>query len=205
MAERAHPDLPGFQNRVSLRWRLGIVPWITWKRSAYRAALKWRYRWAQPYCRGRDVLDVPCGMGWGTSMLRGCRSVTGLDRDQGAIEEARQRYGSLATFQVGDMTNIPFEDDRFDAVCCLEGIEHISREQGKSFLSESRRVLRERGLLFLSSPYSASGAHSGNPFHAHEYRPDEIAAALFQSGYKIEDSIERQVDKMRVLYLRCRG
>jgi 2-polyprenyl-3-methyl-5-hydroxy-6-metoxy-1,4-benzoquinol methylase len=203
MSERAHPDDPNFHDRWDFRLRRGIIPSFRKHPNPYRAAFMWRYRWASQYCRGKDVLDVPCGMGWGTSLISGPRSLTGVDLNADAITEANGRYGRKAKFVVGDMGRLEFADASFDVICCLEGIEHVPVEVGHSFLRESSRVLRPEGTLLLSSPYCHTKPHSGNPFHIHEYQPDEIKGAVGKSFF-VEDVITRDVDNLTVLYLRCR-
>lgn len=203
MSERAHPDDPNFHDRWDFRLRRGVIPWFRRHRNPYRAAFLWRYRWASQYCRGRDVLDVPCGMGWGTSLITGARSLTGVDLNPDAIAEANGRYGHKAKFLVGDMGRLEFPDASLDVICCLEGIEHVPVEVAQSFLQESSRVLRSQGTLLLSSPYCRTKSHSGNPFHIREYQPEEIKGAV--SKYLlVEDIITKDVDDLTVLYLRCR-
>jgi ubiquinone/menaquinone biosynthesis C-methylase UbiE len=203
MSERAHPDDPNFQDHWGFRLRRGIFPWFKRHRNPYRAAFLWRYRWASQYCRGRDVLDIPCGMGWGTSLITAPRSLTGVDLNVDAISEANRRYARKAKFIVGDMGRLEFEDSSFDVVCCLEGIEHVPLEVGQSFLRECSRVLRPEGTLLLSSPYCRTKPHSGNPFHIHEYQPEEIKAAVSKYFF-VDDVITKDVDDLTVLYLRCR-
>ena len=203
MSERAHPDDPCFRDRVSFRLRRGIVPWIEIERNPYKVAFLWRYKWVSDYCTGKDVLDVPCGMGWGTSQIRGAKSLVGLDLSEEAIGEANRRYGTLARFQCGDMARLEFGDSSFDVVACLEGIEHVPVEIGRCFLKESERTLRPDGLLLLSSPYCRTMKHSGNPFHIHEYQPEEIHA-LVSEFFAIETVTTQEVDIMKVLYMRCR-
>lgn len=203
MAERAHPNDPSFRFPLRFRWRKGFIPWLSWHQSPYRKALIWRYHWVKQFCSGCDVLDVPCGMGLGTYMLRGCRSLTGIDISEDAIEEAKQRYGSKVNFRVGSMSSLEFSDSTFDIVCCLEGIEHVTLEEGKSFLAEANRVLRNGGQLFLSSPHCLKGGHSGNQYHVHEYRPEEICS-LIEDYFEIEETIVESVDVMVVTYIRAR-
>jgi hypothetical protein len=45
--------------------------------------------------------------------------------------------------------------------------------------------------------------HSGNPFHIHEYQPEEIQA-LVSELFAIENVTTQEVDIMKVLYMRCR-
>lgn len=203
MAERAHPDDPGFQNRWKFGWRRGLVPWLQCERTPWRAEFDWRYKWAGKFCSGRDVLDIPCGMGWGTSLLPRCRSLLGMDISEEAIAEAQQRYRGRPEFRLGSMEKIDCADGSLDVVCCLEGIEHVSVDAGQMFLKEAHRVLREDGLLLISSPSCPNGQHSGNPHHVHEYRPDEIAR-LIGERFEIQEKVERPVSTTVVSYICAR-
>jgi ubiquinone/menaquinone biosynthesis C-methylase UbiE len=201
-SERSHPKNPGFKTQWTLRWRKKIIPWISRTRSPYRESLFWRYKWVRKHCQGRDVLDVPCGMGWGTSMLKGCRSLVGVDICPEAIQEAKERYGKRADFMIGDMSSLKFPDTSFDVVCCLEGIEHVQCSTARKFMREAHRVLRDQGMLFLSSPYSELG-NSRNEYHIHEYPPEEIKE-LIEKYFQIEEVKIREVDTIEVRYFRCR-
>jgi len=136
-----------------------------------------RYRWAEGLARDREVLDVACGTGYGISVLAraGARRALGVDISPDALDQARERAGDLEEFVVGDLHNLPCEDHSFDLVTCFETIEHVADpERG---LDELRRVLRPDGLLLLSSP-NRDVYIPGNPFHVHEYTPDELEKAL---------------------------
>lgn len=203
MAERANPDSEAFKGKLCVRWKWRIVPVLEWKPNPYRMALKRRYRWVNRHCRGKSVLDVPCGMGWGTSMLRSARRVVGVDVDRDAVAEASTRYPHFGEFKVGDMSTLDFDDGEFDVVCCLEGIEHVSREIGEKFIREAARCLGKEGELFLSSPYCTMGGHSGNPYHIHEYRPEEILQ-LVRPYFSVVEQTEVEVDVLTVVYLQLR-
>lgn len=137
-----------------------------------------RYLWASQAVAGKRVLDAGCGLSYGTRILAsaGASCVTGVDVDQGAIEEARRRIPELAgDLQRGDIRDLPFGEDSFDVVVCFETIEHV--EESERALSEFRRVLGPGGLLLVSSPNPAVYP-PGNEHHVHEYRPDELTAAV---------------------------
>ena len=201
MLERAHPD--AFRNKWVFRLRRGYIPWITRVRNPYREAFFWRYRWVSANANALDVLDVPCGMGWGTSLIQGARTIVGVDIDLPSVKEAAHRYGKYATFHQGDMGDLDFADGSFDLVSCLEGIEHVPMQTARRFLKEAARVLRPNGRLLLSSPYCRDGRHSGNQFHVHEYQTDELLEIL-SSNFLVEDIISREVDYLTVQYVRCR-
>lgn len=203
MAERAHPDLDGFRDRWRLKWRFRLLPWPTREPNPYRLEVLWRYQWVAPHCVNKDVVDIPCGMGWGTSLIKQTRSLRGFDISSEAIAEARRRYGSHAQFTQGSMERLELPDESADTIVCLEGIEHVPQEVAKSFVNDARRVLRHDGQLLLSSPHCSSGEHSGNPYHVYEYQPQEMRA-LLETCFVVDDVISRQVDNMVIHYFRAR-
>jgi glycine/sarcosine N-methyltransferase len=106
------------------------------------------------------VLDCSCGIGTQAIALglRGHR-VTGTDISSSAVHravrEAARREVRLPAV-VADMRQLPFVDARFDVVISADNaVPHLLRaEDVRAALSEMRRVLRDGGLLLLSTrPY----------------------------------------------------
>lgn len=138
-----------------------------------------RYWWAAQVVEGKDVLDAGCGTGYGMELLAaaGARSVTGIDGDFRAVEEARRRFGEADAVVHGDLRDLELPDAAFDVVVCWEVIEHL--EKGSPMLGELRRVLRSDGVLLVSSP-NPDVYPPGNEHHLHEYRPDELVASVVE-------------------------
>jgi SAM-dependent methyltransferase len=135
-----------------------------------------RYEWVAPLAAGKDVLDAGCGVGWGSARLAdaGARSVVGVDLDELSLENARQR-SDQATFVRGDLLSLPFEDGSFDLVVSFETIEHV--QQPDRAIDELRRVLRDGGLVAVSTP-NRGVYPEGNPFHLHELTSQELEQLL---------------------------
>jgi SAM-dependent methyltransferase len=131
-----------------------------------------RYRFAAPHVGGRRVLDAGCGVGWGSALLleAGATEVVGLDLDPDAVTDARARVPD-ASFVVGNLLDLPFDDDSFDLVVCFEAIEHTG--DTARTLDQLARVLKTSGLLFVSSPNPAVYP-AGNPFHMNEETPEVL-------------------------------
>lgn len=136
-----------------------------------------RYRWAGQLVAGRTVLDAGCGVGYGTAMLAGAgaREVVGLDLSADAVEAARRTAPANASFHVGDVHALPFDDGRFELVVCFEVIEHV--ESQDEVIGELARVLAPGGVLAISSP-NRDVYPAGNPHHLHEYVPEELRSAV---------------------------
>ena len=138
-----------------------------------------RYEFAAPFCRGNEVLDAGCGVGYGSAFLAGvARRVVGVDRDEQAIAYARKRYARPnVEFRVGDLLRLEVDDASFDAVCSFETIEHL--DYADAFVAEMARVLRPGGAFVVSTPRAQETiAAPENPFHRVELSRSDFEALL---------------------------
>jgi SAM-dependent methyltransferase len=136
-----------------------------------------RYRYAASQVKGKRVLDAGCGMAYGSALLReaGAASVVGIDIATSVLDAVRDDMPDGVELCAGDVTSLDLPDDSFDVVVCFELIEHV--EQQDRAVAELRRVLTADGLLIISSP-NRKAYVPGNPYHVHEYEPEELRAAL---------------------------
>ncbi len=96
--------------------------------------------------RHQRVLDLPCGKGGFSQMLldRGVEVVSADLHPEVFIVPGRS--GIHADLNAA----LPFSDGEFDAMVCIEGIEHI--ENPHLLAREANRILRTDGKLYLSTP-----------------------------------------------------
>lgn len=106
---------------------------------------------------GRRVLDLGCGDGDLLAHLaaRGAevRGTTYLDRDHDYIRHRDHHEGGIDVPVDGGINlnePLPYDDASFDVVVSTEVIEHI--EGHRNFVSEAGRVLRDGGVLVLTTP-----------------------------------------------------
>lgn len=140
-----------------------------------------RYGWARRAVAGLEVLDAACGEGYGSAILAGAaRRVHGVDLSDQAIAHARARYRlDNLEFHAANCLELPFEDDRFDAVVSFETLEHLDAHD--ALLAEFRRVLKPSGFVLLSSPdkktYSDDSGYD-NPYHVRELYREQLEALV---------------------------
>jgi len=141
-----------------------------------------RYLATQGLVKGKTVLDIACGSGYGTKLIaKYAKKVYGVDVDYDSVEYARQNFaGKNIEFSVGDATKIPLDNDSVDVVVTFETIEHVKNY--KQFLSEINRVLSPDGLAIVSTPNDLEFAE-GNHFHLHEFKYKELLD-LLKKDYK---------------------
>ena len=97
------------------------------------------------------ILDIGCGNGRLLKRLRG-KSVryVGIDFSKALINEARNKFPGYH-FQIANAINLPFPNNSFDKVYAIAFLHHIpSKKARKQVIKESKRVLKERGLLILT-------------------------------------------------------
>ena len=117
---------------------------------------------------GQSALDVACSTGLGARLLAEAvgpqGSVTGVDNDEAmlAVAEAVNASPSAApiTWRQASADDMPFADQAFDYVLCLEGIQFFPNRTRA--VREMRRVLRTDGVLVAS----VWGAIESNPGYA---------------------------------------
>jgi len=136
------------------------------------------YRWACTHARGKRVLDVGCGEGYGAAELAGvARWVVGLDSDRSALFHAARRYRvpNLSWVQA-TAECLPFRSASVDVVCCFQVLEHLVTPT--QFLAEVRRVLAPGGLLILTTPNREAVLSGLNPHHVREYDAEKLRELL---------------------------
>ena len=137
-----------------------------------------RYLFAARFVRGRRVLDVASGVGYGADLLRsaGATEVVALDRSSEAVRYGEKHHSQFGpTYVLGDVESLPLQSGQFDVVVSFETIEHVA--DYRRFLAEVKRALRPDGLFIVSTP-NRGIYPDGNPFHTKEFTFDEFEGAL---------------------------
>jgi SAM-dependent methyltransferase len=157
-----------------------FVPWA--REGAVAYAHLHRYLWASNLVKGKRVLDLASGEGYGANMLaRDAAYVCGVDIDDDAIQHARAKYvRPNLEFLKGSITEVPIRGENpFDVVVCFEAIEHIEAQE--ALLREVVRLVKPEGLFIVSTPNKAvyrAENEDPNPFHVKELTFDEFHALL---------------------------
>ncbi|MGD9317459.1 MAG: class I SAM-dependent methyltransferase [Anaerolineae bacterium] len=101
------------------------------------------------------VLDVATGTGRLPLALLRERfrgQIVGLDLSRGMLGQARRKlrpYGDQVCLIWQDASQLPFDDNTFDAVACMESLEFMPRPL--EALAEMVRVLAPGGMLLLTN------------------------------------------------------
>ncbi|MEP7361760.1 MAG: methyltransferase domain-containing protein [Acidobacteriota bacterium] len=142
-----------------------------------------RYLFASRLARGKRVVDLGSGSGYGSAALaEQAIQVTGVEIAAEAVEFAQERYGSpKVQFVRASATETGLDKAAYDLVVAFEVIEHLTN--WGDLIREAKRLLKPGGQFVVSTPnrdyYAESRRLAGpNPFHEYEFDFSEFETAL---------------------------
>ena len=109
-------------------------------------------RWLSQDKKG--FLDLGCGLGRHCILFaKNGFEVFAFDLSENAIERTRDWMESeslKATYNVGDMLELPYSDGSMDCILCRNVISHTDTEGIKLVIKELARVLKKDGECYLT-------------------------------------------------------
>lgn len=107
-----------------------------------------RFQLASKYMKGngKKILDVGCGLGVLFDYVKPGSELFGIDISKEAIKLAKKR-NPKADFRVGSASKLPYKNNIFDQVYCLEVLYYL-RDDTDAF-NEIYRVVKENGEVVI--------------------------------------------------------
>jgi len=142
----------------------------------------WRYNETLQYIQNKVVLDVGCGVGYGSFIMSDkAIKVIGIDDSMEAINFAHKHYRKpkIKHYCTDFLKMLQYVKDKIDVIIAFEIIEHI-KDTNKVF-----EVFKEINpeLFILSVPHLKCPM-GGNKFHHRHYGMDELVSRFYDIGYK---------------------
>lgn len=155
--------------------------------------------------RGARVADVGCGGGLLSESLAAAGArVTGIDMGEKVIDIARlhlHESGLGVDYRVQSSAELAAaEPAGFDAVCCMELIEHVPdpaalvhdlaamlKPGGQLFMSTLNRTPASFGAAILGAEYVMRMLPRGTHHYAQFLKPSELGRLLRDAGVELED------------------
>lgn len=136
------------------------------------------------------VLDAGCGGGGFTKAVAFNRpdlEVCGVDIGRQAIKVAKENAEGVK-FRVGNLYELHFEDNSFDAVIMEDVLEHL--EEPAKALSEANRILKRGGVFHAFTPLE------GEPYTLYFW--------LKKLGWREKEKLAGHIQEFRLAELRKR-
>lgn len=144
-----------------------------------------RYAVLRPHVQGLRVLDIACGEGYGSWLLKewGAASVVAADISREAVEEAQRQFGREGVrYLVADACSLSgvLDSGGFDLIASFETIEHVS--DPAQFLRGLKELAAPGARIFISCPndHVALPPEKSNPYHLQKYTFEEFQAATVE-------------------------
>jgi ubiquinone/menaquinone biosynthesis C-methylase UbiE/glycosyltransferase involved in cell wall biosynthesis len=170
------------ENQLAYNWERGIPATQFMPAFGYLKTML-RYSFVSKFIKESDViLDAACGFGYGSAYFsKFCKNVYALDLAEDNIKFGESTY-SFANIKwiLGDVTALPFENDKFDVYVSFETFEHLPLNTIDNYIEEAIRVVKKDGLFILSTPNRETRQNIHNPFHIKEYSFRELSSILKQ-------------------------
>jgi glycosyltransferase involved in cell wall biosynthesis len=141
-----------------------------------------RYRFAKEFVKGKRVLVLVSGNGYGGFILsEDAESVTCIEKNASNVRHASSNYiKENLEFIKGSITDVPIKEEKiFEVIICFEVLEHIKEHD--ELMKEVKRLLKDGGIFIASAPnkymYSDQPSYQP-PFHLTELSFDEFKTLL---------------------------
>ncbi len=153
--------------------------------------------------RGR-ILDVGSADGTFTKIILNkswASKVVGVDVLSRSVSYAKRRFArsNKMRFRVADAHDIPYADKQFDAVFCLETLEHVERPD--LVISEMHRVLKGDGyiVVLVSSEnwlfryivwplWTLGRGKIWKGTHLHQFTGNKVLSVIEKGGFEIVEN-----------------
>jgi ubiquinone/menaquinone biosynthesis C-methylase UbiE len=128
-------------------------------RYPYDAVVTFIYRNYPRNIKRKNVKILEVGCGSGNNLWFAARegfNVTGIDVSESAINYARNRFEDenlIGNFVVGNLEELPFDNDTFDFVIDRAALSYINFNTCKQVILDINRVLKVDGKMFFN-PFS---------------------------------------------------
>ncbi len=106
--------------------------------------------------RQKRVLDIGCGFGWfeAWALNQQPETIHGIELKSDNLKNLKKMRDKRLKCKVGSAIKIPYPNNSFDTVTSWEVVEHIPPQTEETMFREVYRVLKPRGVFYLSTPNS---------------------------------------------------
>ncbi len=139
--------------------------------------------------KNKIIVDIGSSFGWLEKELIRYepKNIVGVEMNQEAVKFSKKNVKGVK-FIVGDALTLPLENKFADTAILFDVIEHVPKNSELGTLKEANRILKKRGLLFLSTPNNNLFANFFDIAwylgHRH-YSKNQIKNLLKKTGFRV--------------------
>jgi ubiquinone/menaquinone biosynthesis C-methylase UbiE len=154
--------------------------------------------------KNSNILDIGCGNGRNIEFYRHLNHIQGIDTSHEFVRICQEK--GLSVIQ-GNMCNMPYGDETFDALTVIASFHHLDCVDHRiTALSEMNRILKPGGKILMSvwskeqpkktrRVFEANGdtlvpwkSNDGKVFERYYYifKKDELENLITNAGFKID-------------------
>jgi len=112
------------------------------------------------------VLDLGCGRNSPIQYYNVPFSV-GVELSEPYLEESKKK-GIHNQYMKADIRKVEFKLKSFDAVLCLEVLEHLTKEEGYELIKKMERWARKKIIITTPNEYLRRDGYDNNPLQEHK-------------------------------------
>lgn len=150
-----------------------------------------RYLYSIDYIRGKQVLDSGCGLGWGSYLIIDFpREILSIETNAKALNFAKEKWKDRRlNFDNHSVLDIDSLNKQFDVILGFELIEHLTFNEGKTYLKQAFNNLSKKGVLILSSSFPDSEEQARlqqkkNKYHLQVFTKSELKNLAKEAGFR---------------------
>jgi 2-polyprenyl-3-methyl-5-hydroxy-6-metoxy-1,4-benzoquinol methylase len=168
-----------------------------------------RYEFAAKHVKGKRLLDIACGVGYGTRLMvdkvNTINKALGVDLSHDAVVYALRHYGNERVRFLEQDAMTFTDEEGFDSIVSVETLEHVS--EPAMLAKRLIGLLRPGGVFIASVPTTPS--MDVNPFHSHDFTEAsfrdmvavhgmrEIACLKQIQPYPLIKTVKREESRMK--------
>jgi ubiquinone/menaquinone biosynthesis C-methylase UbiE len=137
--------------------------------------------------RETNYLDIGCSSGYLLEEISSAFpevNLIGSDYSGISLIHCHKRLPSIPLFQI-DLVDCPFEDNFFDAITCLNVLEHIQKDFDA--IKQLQRIIKPDGSLVITVPVGQHlyDMYDETHYHIRRYNLKELMQKVTDTGLKI--------------------
>ena len=159
----------------------------------HRARYKYVLEICPPTKSRTSALDLACGSGYGTEMLRQAGyKATGIDISKDAIDYAQIHYPKCS-FVRSNLNDT--EVDGYNIIVFFESLEHITRRDGLKLFNKVSECFLNNGVFFVSVSREPNPGHKR--YHKSRWSYLDFKKSL-ETSFKFVDIVGQDWDTAQI-------